>query len=545
MTQLPVALRAMSSASGVRRVLGAYAIYGLIEWSIWIAIILYAYDAGGARLAGLVAVAQLVPASLLTPAIASVGDRIPRGKALVAAYALVVLTTGATAVALIVEAPVPFVVVASAAATTCVAVVRPIHFATLPRLSEDAPTLVSANAMSSMADGLARFGGPVLAGIGAQLAGPWAVLSIATLAALTSMILCLRLRLGPGAPATAGEPEGWRAALQGVSLLARDGSALALLVVLTGAFVVGGAIDVLGVAFAQDTLGLGASGAGVVIGAAGIGAVVGAALAAFVSLRRRLAPIVLVGGIVQGVAVAAVAASIGLVPAVLLLAVSGIGGAVLMVSGRTLLQRTTDDRVLARVFAVQEGAALLGAAAGAAMAPLLVERMTATGAFAALGIGVTVVALSGFLLVRRLDARAVCHPREIELMLGIPFLSLLPPYELERLAGRAEWRSVAPDDVVLAQGDEADSFFIVDTGQYSVVVDGRERVAELTAGDPFGEIALMHRTVRTATVTARTSGRVLCIRADDFLAAVTGSRDGHAVAAEVAAAHLERDDHHR
>ena len=60
-------------------------------------------------------------------------------------------------------------------------------------------------------------------------------------------------------------------------------------------------------------------------------------------------------------------------------------------------------------------------------------------------------------------------------------------------------------------------------------------------GPGFGEIALLHAVPRTATVTADTEGRLLTVLAEDFLAAVTGSPDGHAVAREVSRAYLERD----
>ena len=53
--------------------------------------------------------------------------------------------------------------------------------------------------------------------------------------------------------------------------------------------------------------------------------------------------------------------------------------------------------------------------------------------------------------------------------------------------------------------------------------------------------ALLHAVARTATVTALTPGRLLALGSDDFLAAVTGSPDGSAVAREVSRAYLEPD----
>jgi CRP-like cAMP-binding protein len=143
--------------------------------------------------------------------------------------------------------------------------------------------------------------------------------------------------------------------------------------------------------------------------------------------------------------------------------------------------------------------------------------------------------------MRRLDARAVLRPHESALLRSIPFLDALPTYELEQLSRRAEWLDVDPRQVVITQGDVGDRFYVVAEGQFSVSIDGVPRPGVLGPGTGFGEIALLHSVPRTATVTAVTAGRLLTLRADDFLAAVTGSPDGHAVAREVSRAYLDRD----
>jgi Cyclic nucleotide-binding domain len=538
---MPATLRAFSSGTGLRRTLIAYALYDLVEFAIWMAIILFAFDAGGASLAAIAAVVQLLPAVVISPVLAGIGDRMARGTALAVAHAEVVAATMLTTVALVLAAPMPVVIAASTTATTAVAVVRPIHFAALPQLAQGPDELVSANSLSSVADGIALFVGPMLAGFGVALAGPWLVLVGATAASSVAIALCMRLGLEPPAAAADGEPEGWRAAAQGLGALWGDWGSLALLLALTTNFVIGGALDVLGVSFSESVLDRGQSGAGIIIGAIGIGELVGALAAASISRRRYLAPVVVVGGVVQGLGFSLVAGFHLLAPTMGAIALAGVGGALMMVSGRTLLQRATDDRVLARVFAVQEGISLLGLAIGAAIAPTLIGKFSPAGAFLPLGLGAAMLTLASVMLIRRLDARAVFLPTEISLLQGVPFLSVLPPYELERLARTARWVDVSARTDVVRQGEPGDAFLVIGQGDFSVNVDGVTRPEPLRIGDSFGEIALLHSVPRTATVRSLTPGRLLVLQSEDFLSAVTGSEDGRAVAAEVTAAHYARD----
>lgn len=540
--RVPLTLRALTTPGALRRVLTGYLLFGLVEMSIWVAIILWAYDEGGAALAGFIAVVQLVPAAILAPPIAGLGDAFSRGSALVAAHVGVVTTTSVTAVLLVLDAPATSIIVASAAATTAISVVRPLHFAALPQLVRRPEDLVSANALSSIGEGTSLFMGPLLAGLGAHLGGPGLVFWAAAATAGAATMLCMRTGLGPPlVHAADAERPSWRAAFSGLGTLARDRAVLVLLVVLMTKSMVEGAHDVLGIAYAKEELGLGSSGAGLVVGAMGFGGLAGGVIAATVSRRRALAPVVLVSGVAQGLGVGMVAAFVMLAPAVALLALAGMGGAVLMVAGRTLLQRHADERMLARAFAVQEATSLLGLALGAALAPILIDLTSAQGAFLPFGVGAVLVTVLGFLLLRHLDTRAVLLVEETALLRRVRFLAALPEYDLERLARSGAWVTVDEGVDVVREGEPGELFYVVGRGELQVTVGGDVRPTPLVAGDSFGEIALLRQVPRTATVTALTPCRLLTLDAEDFLAALTRSHTGHHIASEVAVAHLSRD----
>jgi CRP-like cAMP-binding protein len=75
--------------------------------------------------------------------------------------------------------------------------------------------------------------------------------------------------------------------------------------------------------------------------------------------------------------------------------------------------------------------------------------------------------------------------------------------------------------VVVSQGDVGDRFYVIESGTADVIGDGR-LVAKLGQGDGFGEIALLRRVPRTATVQATNELRLQALSRDHFLPVVTG-----------------------
>lgn len=93
-----------------------------------------------------------------------------------------------------------------------------------------------------------------------------------------------------------------------------------------------------------------------------------------------------------------------------------------------------------------------------------------------------------------------------DLLRGVPLFSALDDQELERIASEFRERSFGEGDRIAIEGAEGLTFFVIEEGEVSIVAQGVE-VARLGAGDHFGEIALVDKGPRTATVTALTALR--------------------------------------
>ncbi|MGI9305095.1 MAG: Crp/Fnr family transcriptional regulator [Gammaproteobacteria bacterium] len=90
-------------------------------------------------------------------------------------------------------------------------------------------------------------------------------------------------------------------------------------------------------------------------------------------------------------------------------------------------------------------------------------------------------------------------------MIGnIPLFSSLTVEELGTIERHSSTRSFRKNTVIVHKGDRTDSLFVIQSGKVKVYNDdeqGKEIILNiLTAGDFFGELALLGETPRTATV---------------------------------------------
>ena len=486
----------MSHATRIRTVLGgvfrnpelrrvelAFAGFNAGEWGVWIAMLVYAYEQGGATTAGLVAAAQLIPAGLAAPFAAVLADRYAPARVLTLGYVAQALAMGATGAALLAHGPPLLAYALAAVGTTCVTVTRPTQSALVPALARTPDELTATNVVSGWIEAVSVLVAPAGAGVLLAVASPGWVFAALAVVTLAAALLVAPLR---GPPPAAEPRPPLDEALGGFRLLAKESATRTLVALLGGQFIAIGALDVLYVVLAISVLDLGGSGAGYLNAAFGAGGVAGIAVTVALIGRRRLMPALVLGILAWGAAFALLGAWPTTIGALLLLAVAGAGRSLLDVAGRTILQRTAPGDVLSRVFGVLEGLSMAGLALGSLLIPALVSLFGAR--WAIVGIG-ALLPLAVLLASRRLleiDRRAPVPVVEIALLRWLPLFSPLGAPALEGLArGLAELQAPAGTAVV-SEGEPGDRFYVVAEGELDVSAQGRE-LRTIGRGEGFGD----------------------------------------------------------
>ena len=105
--------------------------------------------------------------------------------------------------------------------------------------------------------------------------------------------------------------------------------------------------------------------------------------------------------------------------------------------------------------------------------------------------------------------------QKVELIRHAPLFANCSKRELEEIAHLADEIDLNEGKEMTRQGSPGREFFVLLEGEADVTKDGRA-INQLSAGDFFGEIALVSDSPRTATVTATTPVRALVITDRSF-----------------------------
>jgi hypothetical protein len=541
--QVSTSLQAVASVfsnADMRRLQLSWAAASFALWAFAISLAVYAFDIGGAAAVGIAALVRLLPGALASPFAGLLGDRHSRRLVLLLSVSSAAVVLGGAALAVALDAPLAAVLALAGLFTVTMSPYIPAESALLPAVARTPQELSAANVAHAAMDNAGFLAGSVLTGVLLAVASPEAAFALAAVASVCGAILVVGLsrdsRPSYIAEATAGavvrETARGAGALLGEARLRLAAASLTLLVFIEGA------ADVLIVIVALDLLGLGPGSVGYLNAAWGVGALLAAAPLALLLERRRLAAAILGGGVIVGAAMALPAVWVVPVAAYLAWAGVGVGYDFVEVASRTLLQRLGSDETLARAVGTLETSRLAAMALGAIAVPGLIALVGIQGALIAIGALLPAFALLRWGALRSLEIGAPVEEQHFSLLRDNRIFAPLPLDTLERLCHSLVAVAADPGEEIIIQGDHGDRFYLIESGEVEVVQDGTFRCAQ-SAGEAFGEIALLRDVARTATVRATCRTTLLALERDHFISAVTGHHRSQEVAGMVVSERLD------
>ncbi|MGA7096810.1 MAG: cyclic nucleotide-binding domain-containing protein, partial [Acidimicrobiia bacterium] len=114
-----------------------------------------------------------------------------------------------------------------------------------------------------------------------------------------------------------------------------------------------------------------------------------------------------------------------------------------------------------------------------------------------------------------------------DVLRGLPYFADLPDDLLDQVCAQSEQMTLPPGELIIEEGSHSEDMFVVVDGELRVTKAGSDRevvLATLGPGEVVGEIALLDRAPRTASVTTATEATVIRIPAAAFETLLEDSR---------------------
>ena len=108
-------------------------------------------------------------------------------------------------------------------------------------------------------------------------------------------------------------------------------------------------------------------------------------------------------------------------------------------------------------------------------------------------------------------------------LLKLDIFHTIPPANIQAIFQRIQSVPVKKDDVIINQGDKGDFYYIIKSGSCRVIRNAEEtgnkelKIADIEAGNSFGEDALITDNPRNATVIMNADGVLMRLAKNDFL----------------------------
>ena len=514
---------------GIRRLGISFMLGTAADTGLFVVTLATVYNRGGPVAAAVLGAVRMVPAVIAGLLTGAMLQRFRGDHLLVALGLLRAGAAGLTGLALFTAGPtmadhqvtmVSLFILATVAAGAN-APVRPIQATLMPALARSPSELVAANATWNAIKGVGAFGGPFIAAALMSARMYPAVGAVAAVGFLATAFLSAGLRFEQASDVSGG---GVRAAgglrlKDGLRPIRRQRVLAWSLLGSYGQVVTRGLLNALIVVAAIDVLYMGQSGLGLLNAALGLGGL-GAILLIASSRASRLIRTEAISLAFWGLPIAV----IGLFPipevALAAMVLIGVANATYDTALYTIFQRGSTNDERAPVMSFLEAVIGLGTVSGSLLAPVLLLFGNRE-ALVAGGLLLPILAAIIYWRIGHGEKVLVVDEDLVDLLRKVPEFAELPLTAVERLAEGLVPVTAPAGSALMTQGEPGNQFVVVASGQIDVIVDGRP-IHRLGPGAGVGEIALLRRSPRTATVKAVTDVRGYGLDRMTFLCAVSG-----------------------
>lgn len=526
----PGGLRGALSYRDYRWLAIGLAVSSIGTWAYNVALYVYVYETtGSAGWAAATSVGRFVPALLISSYSGIVAERFERRRLLIALDTVysVMMVTLAVVTGLDLG---PLLAIMLAGVASMIGTgYYPATAALTPQIVEERH-LAPANAFQGVVENVSTIIGPALGALILAVSSVPVALLVNAAAFLFSAWCSSRIRTrSRPSDVTEGGSAGILAQIRtGFEAILSSSTASVLVGASVFATFFFGVDTVLFLVLAEQRLGMGSDGFGWLVAGLGVGGLLVSPFVDRIAGSRRLATIISLGLVLFTLPMAILVVidlpSVGIGIQVL----RGAAALAIDVLAVTALQRSLPSDMIARVFGIYGSLTLGAVALGALVVPIGLNLLGLDGTLVAVSVGATVLVIVAYPFTQRVDREmserlAVLEPR-IAALTGLGIFASASRTAIERLAAAATEESAAPGARVITEGEPADAFFVIVSGNVEVVVrrgPQEESLRSLGPGDYFGEIGLLEVAPRIASIDATTEVVLLRVPGEDFLGALT------------------------
>lgn len=497
-------------------------------WTFQLALAVLAFQEAGVGGVGAAGLASTLPAGVVSPFAGMLVDRLRRWDVVVGTLALRAVVTGGVLATAAADLPFAVLLVLAAGENVVRTGHKPAHAALLLDAARSPEELARVNAVWAGLDNATFMAASLLVGLVLAWQGPEVAVGLAATVFLLALppTLLLERDAVPAYRAAVTGPDpaggsGVRRGAAGVLSVLRDGEVRFVILLMAVGFTAVGMINVFVVVLALDVFELGEDGVGWLNAAWGVGGAAAAVVALRLLAGGRLPHGLALGLLLLGGPVAVVAGWSHVAVGVAMIVLVGLGFGLVEAAGQSLLQRVSSDEVLGRTFALLGSAYLLCGGLGAALVPLLLDRLTVGQALLVTGLVITATTAACWPRLARMRRETAPAAGDLALLRRVPVFAALPMLVVETMAVRTRHQQAARDEVVVRTGDTGTEFFVIVDGEVAVS-DTPSPVPPLGPGDYFGEIAPLLDTTRTATIIATRPTDLLVLDREAFATACGG-----------------------